>query len=132
MRHRLSRNDMQALRKKEFSIETLSRYSFATTEGETYTITNLSEKVTVDAPSALTLTDGTKLSWKASPDAASYRVYRAVNSQASYELVAENITDTSFTYVPTDLEEGDQMTMRVTAVDANGYESKGVTILGFN
>ena len=33
MRHRLSRNDMQALREKEFSIETLSRYSFATTEG---------------------------------------------------------------------------------------------------
>ena len=33
MRHRLSRNDMQALRKKEFSIETLSRYCFATTEG---------------------------------------------------------------------------------------------------
>ena len=33
MRYHLPTNDMQAISGKEFSIETLSRYCFATTEG---------------------------------------------------------------------------------------------------
>ena len=103
--------------------------TFATVAGETYTFTNLSEKVTVDAPSALTLTEGTNLSWKASPDAVSYNVYRAVNSQPTYELIAENVTGTTYAYVPTDLKAGDQLILRVTAVNADGVESTGVRVI---
>jgi len=104
---------------------------FVTTKGETYTITNLSKRVTVEAPADLTLSGSFDLSWEPSSDAVSYRVYRAINSQATYELVAENITDTAYAYRPTDLNEGDQITLRVTAVDKNGVESAGITALGF-
>ena len=78
------------------------------------------------APAALTATENYELTWKASPDAVSYRVYRAVNDQATYELVADNVTETSYTYIPTDLQAGDQLILRVTAVNADGVESKGV------
>ncbi|MBO5868883.1 MAG: SGNH/GDSL hydrolase family protein, partial [Oscillospiraceae bacterium] len=63
------------------------------------------------------------------PDAATYNVYRAVNSQASYELVAEGVTGTSYTYIPTDLKAGDQLILRVTAVNADGVESTGVRVI---
>ena len=112
-----------------FTVDERDIITFATEAGETYTFTELTEKVTVDAPSALTLTDGSKLSWTASPHAATYNVYRAVNSQASYELVAEGITGTSYVYVPTDLKVGDQLILRVTAVNADGVESTGVRVL---
>ena len=103
--------------------------TFATVAGETYTITELTEKVVVHAPSALTLTNGTNMSWTASPDAVSYNIYRAVNSQPSYELIAAGVTGTSYAYVPTDLKAGDQLILRVTAVNADGVESTGIRAL---
>ncbi len=109
-----------------FTVNDRDVITFATTPGETYTITNLSERVTVEAPADLTLTNGTKLSWEASPDAVSYKVYRAVNSQGTYELVADKVTGTTYTYVPTDLKAGDQLILRVTAVNADGVESDGI------
>ena len=109
-----------------FTVENEDLITFATVEGETYTITNLSAKPNVEAPADLTYTDGTKLSWEASADAVSYKVYRAVNDQATYELIAENVTETSYTYAPTDLKAGDQLILRVTAVNADGVESKGI------
>ena len=108
-----------------FTVDDADQITFATVEGETYTVTGLQTKPEIDAPTNLIVTDGLKLSWTASPDAVSYRVYRAVNDQAVYELVAENITDTAYTYDPTDLAEGDQVIMRVTAVSADGIESDG-------
>lgn len=95
-------------------------------EGETYTITNLSAKPEVAALANLSVTADFQLSWKASPDAVSNKVYRAVNDQATYELVAENVTDTAYTYVPTDLNSGDQIILRVTAVNADGVESDSI------
>ncbi|MBR2311022.1 MAG: glycoside hydrolase N-terminal domain-containing protein [Oscillospiraceae bacterium] len=112
-----------------FTVDERDIITFATEAGETYTISELTEKVTVDAPSALTLTNGTNMSWTASPDAASYNIYRAVNSQASYELIAEGVTGTSYAYVPTDLKAGDQLILRVTAVNADGVESTGIRAL---
>ena len=100
--------------------------TFATTEGETYTITGLKAKPEVETPADLTITGSYNLSWEASKDAVSYNVYRAVNSQATYELVAENVTGTTYSYKPTDLAEGDQVIMRVTAVNADGLESEGI------
>ena len=108
-----------------FTVDHSDQITFATAKGETYTVTGLQAKPEIDAPTNLIVTDGLKLSWTASPDAVSYRVYRAVNDQAVYELVAENITDTAYTYDPTDLKEGDQLILRVTAANADGIESDG-------
>ena len=109
-----------------FTSEGSDMIRFATTEGETYTITGLGEKVVVEKPAELAVTDNFDLSWVASPDAVSYKVYRAVNSQATYDLIAENVTGTTYSYNPTDLNAGDQVTIRVTAVNANGVESDGI------
>jgi len=109
-----------------FTVDSADQISFATVKGETYTITGLAaapEKV--EAPADLTLTNGTQLSWKASADAVSYKIYRAVNDQATYELIAENVTGTTYTYEPTDLQKNDQLILKVTAVNADGVESDG-------
>ena len=109
-----------------FTVDNADQITFATVEGETYTITGLLAKPEVDVPADLTITDGFNLSWKASPDAASYKVYRAVNDQATYDLIAENVTGTTYRYNPTDLNSGDQVTIRITAVNADGVESDGI------
>ena len=109
-----------------FTVDNADQITFATTEGETYTITGLQAKPEVETPADLTITDGFNLSWKASKDAVSYKVYRAVNSQATYDLIAENVTGTTYSYNPTDLNDGDQVILRVTAVNAEGVESAGI------
>ena len=108
-----------------FTVDNEDQITFATTEGETYTITGLQAKPAVAPVANLTITDGCNLSWTASADAVSYKIYRAVNDQATYELVAENVTETVYTYTPTDLKAGDQLILRVTAVNADGVESDG-------
>ena len=69
------------------------------------------------------------MAWEASPDAVSYKVYRAVNDQATYELIAENVTGTTYAYNPNDLKSGDQLILRVTAVNADGVESEGTRVI---
>ena len=86
---------------------------------------DLQAKPEVQPPADLTVTDQLRLSWTASPDAVSYRVYRGVNDQETYELIAENVTETTYSYNPTDLKTGDQLILRVTAVNADGIESDG-------
>ena len=80
----------------------------------------------METPADLTITNGFNLSWKASADAVTYKVYRAVNDQATYELIAEDVTGTTYSYNPTDLNSGDQVTIRITAVNADGVESDGI------
>jgi len=80
----------------QFTVDSDDQISFATVAGETYTVTGLQAKPHVAAPADLTWSN-TQLDWKASEDAASYKIYRAVNNQASYELVAENVTETTST-----------------------------------
>jgi alpha-L-fucosidase 2 len=108
-----------------FTVDNDDQITFATVEGETYTITGLQAKPEVEAPADVTIANGV-ISWKASPDAVSYKVYRAVNDQATYELIAENVTGTTYSYNPTDLKTDDQLIIRVTAVNADGVESDGV------
>ena len=108
------------------TVDNIHQITFATTKGETYYITGLQAKPHVEDAADLTVTGGYKLSWKASPDAVSYNVYRAVNDQATYELVAQNVTETTYAYTPTDLKYGDQLILRVTAVNADGVESSGI------
>ena len=101
--------------------------SFATTAGETYTITGIpAHTPNLAAPTALTLAaSGSKmdLSWTASEGAVSYNVYRAINDAPSYELVEDGITGTTYTYEPADIRGADRVTMRVVAVAADGTES---------
>jgi alpha-L-fucosidase 2 len=108
-----------------FTVDDADQITFATVEGETYTITGLQAKPDVQPPANLTVTEDLQLSWTASPDAVSYKVYRAVNDQATYELIAENVTETTYSYNATDLKAGDQLILRVTAVNTDGVESEG-------
>jgi len=112
-----------------FTVDSADQITFATVKGETYTVTGLQAKPEVNAPVNLTVTDGVNLSWTASSDAVSYKVYRAVNDQATYELIAENVTETAYSYDPADLKEGDQLILRVTAVNADGIESAGTRMI---
>ena len=114
-----------------FTVDSADQITFATVEGETYTITNLSAEPKVAMPADLTVTEEFNLSWTASPDAVSYKVYCAVNDQATYELVAENVTETNYTYVPNDLKIGDQVILRVTAVNVDGVESDGIRVISW-
>ena len=45
------------------------------------------------------------------------------------ELVAENVTETAYAYEPTGLQKGDQVILRVTAVNADGVESNGIRVI---
>ena len=109
-----------------FTVDSDDQITFDTLEGETYHITGLEAKPEVEVPADLTITDGFHLAWKASPDAVSYKVYRAVNDQATYDLIAENVTDTTYSYNPSDLKSGDQVVLRITAVNADDIESEGI------
>jgi len=108
--------------------EGTDRIRFATSEGETYTITGISPTVKVAAPSGLTIAAAGStmdMSWTASADAVSYNIYRAVNDAPTYEQVATGITSTSYTYTADDITGADRVTMRITAVGASGRESVG-------
>ena len=115
-----------------FTVDNADQITFATVKGESYTVTGLQAKPKVAAPADLAATENYELTWKASPDAVSYRVYRAVNDQATYELVADNVTGTIYDYNPTDLQIGDQVILRVTAVNADGVESDGIRTVTWN
>ena len=111
-----------------FTAEGTDLIRFATTEGETYTVTGISAAVKVAAPTALTVTASgstMNLSWNASGDAVSYNIYRAVNDDANYEQVATGVTGTAYTYTASDVTGADRVTMRVTAVGESGRESVG-------
>lgn len=106
--------------------------SFDTTQGETYFITGFAAKETVAAPSGLTaeLVNGgeAKMEWNSSSDAASYNLYKAVNNDAIYTKIADDITGTSYVYnIPTG-DRNQRTTYRVTAVSESGKESDGVLV----
>lgn len=112
-----------------FTADSADQITFATVKGETYYITGLQAKPVVEDATELTVSGNFDLAWKASPDAVRYNVYRAVNDQAAYQLIAENVTETAYAYKPTDLTVGDQVILRVSAVNADGVESDGVRVI---
>ena len=103
---------------------------FETEAGESYSISEIpSHTPGMDAPDKLSLQkEGASvfLAWEPVENAASYNLYRAVNDVPSYELIAEGVADLSYTYSADDLA-GNRVTFRVTAVSADGTESRGVT-----
>jgi alpha-L-fucosidase 2 len=105
-----------------------------TTKGQTYVVTDIPAYAPVTAPSTLKIVEDVKnqveLSWTASADAASYNLYRVLGNAPDYELIASAIKDMDFVYEAPDLKQIDQMTLKVTAVRADGRESdEGATVI---
>lgn len=99
--------------------------TFDTEKGETYIIAGFAKKVKPAAVENLTadceFLGETKLSWTASSDATSYKVYIARESDATYTLLGTTVGNT-YTYTPATLENS-RLTFAVTAVNAAGVES---------
>ena len=74
---------------------------FDTAKGQSYTISGLPFRAAVQDASNLTLNVNPdkqlEVSWKASPDAVSYNIYRAEESSAVYERYAEGVAGVSYT-----------------------------------
>ncbi|MCO8124251.1 glycoside hydrolase family 95 protein, partial [Stieleria sp. TO1_6] len=112
----------------DFTAKGTDQVSIETSKGLAYVVTDIPTYIPVAAPSNLVIgNDNTinqvELSWTASSDAASYKLYRAVGNAPNYELIASEIADTHFVYKACDLTQVDQMTFKVTAVRADGRES---------
>ena len=107
--------------------------SIETTKGITYIVTDVPVYIPVQAPSNLKIDKDIEkshitLSWTDSTNAKSYNVYRAIANAPSYELIASDISNTSFVYKALDEKEVKQITFKVKAVRADGRESdKGAT-----
>ena len=101
--------------------------SFDSVKGETYVITSIPAKTTTRPATNLQLrrVGGAEVSfsWTASPDAVAYNLYRAEGSSPTYDLVASNITGTSYNYAADAIMYGEQYTFCLKAVGANGRES---------
>ena len=106
----------------EFVASGTDQVSIKTTKGQTYVVTQIPAFVSVAAPTDLKI-ENLKLSWTASADAASYKVYRVVGNAPGYELISSEVASTEFVYKATDSEQTKQMIFKVTAVRADGRES---------
>ena len=115
--------------KVEFVAEGTDQVSIETKKGKIYVVTQIPVYTPVIVPSNLEIDDSNKmdeiaLSWKGSTDAKSYNLYRAVANAPSYELVATDIVEPHFVYKAFDLNKLEQVTLKVTAVRADGRESR--------
>ena len=102
--------------------------SIETTKGTTYIVTNIPVLIPVKAPSNLKIDKDIEkshitLSWTGITNAKSYNVYRAIANAPSYELIASDISTTSFVYKAQNAKEEKQITFKVKAVRADGRES---------
>ncbi|MBE7051152.1 MAG: hypothetical protein E7395_01085 [Ruminococcaceae bacterium] len=99
--------------------------SFATTQGAEYTISSIPavNKVNPASDFSANVVDGkVKLTWSSSSNASSYNVYKAEGNVPDYTFVA-NTKDLSYGF--NEIEDyTERVTYAVTAVDANGKESK--------
>lgn len=116
-------------KKVDFIVKGTDMVSIQSTKGQTYVVTNIPVHKLVSAPSDLKLKQDKNrkqvtLSWTASADAKTYNVYRAVGSAPDYELIASGVKGNDFQYKASDLKQAKQVTLKVTAVRADGRESK--------
>ncbi|MGJ8634335.1 MAG: glycoside hydrolase family 95-like protein, partial [Luteolibacter sp.] len=118
----------------DFVAKGTDQVSIKSAKGETYVITEIPAYVSVAAPSELEIdkngADQVTLSWKGGGEDVSYNLYRAVGNAPDYELVASKIAGTDYVYKAKDLKDNEQMTLKVTAVRADGRESsQGATAI---
>ncbi|MCM2374900.1 glycoside hydrolase family 95 protein [Aporhodopirellula aestuarii] len=114
--------------KVEFTDEGPDQVSIETAVGQVYVITDIPASHPVAAPSNLTIDsdsaeDRVAITWTGNADAASYNLYRAVGNAPGYESIASKIHGTEFVYKVSDLPQIKQMTLKLTAVRADGCES---------
>jgi len=120
--------------KADFTAKGSDQVRIETAKGQTYVVTDIPVCIPVTAPSNLMIVKDVKnqieLSWTGSADAASYNLYRAVGNAPAYERIASDIAGTNFVYKAPNLEQIDQMTLKVTAVRADGRQSyEGATVI---
>jgi hypothetical protein len=97
--------------------------AFDTEAEHSYLITDIPRVFVPKKPDGLEITDkdgGALISWQASEGAVSYSVYRAVESESEYTLVASKITANELLVDKI----GKQVTYAVTAVSDSGRESR--------
>ncbi len=108
-----------------FTAEGNDLITFKTEVGKEYTISSIPSAKIVAPVEELkaTVTDSeTILTWEASEDAVSYRVYVALNDEATYILVTE--VETLSYVVGEEKASADRATYAVTAVNKDGRESR--------
>jgi alpha-L-fucosidase 2 len=108
--------------------------SFPSQAGGVYQITNIPVIQKVAAPSELTAklqSNGkVQLEWEKSADAVSYKVYGHFKEDApDYRLIASDVSAPSYVFEGSDLQADKHGIFRVTAVDKNGRESRGVRVV---
>ncbi len=117
----------------DFTVTGSDLISIDSIKGEVYVVTELPEFTATTAPSDLTIKANGRsrieLSWKATDDAESYNLYRAVGNAPDYELVEAGIKAPSFAYNPSDLKGVAQMTLKVTALKGPRESNKGATTI---
>jgi alpha-L-fucosidase 2 len=119
----------------DFLARSSDQVSIKTSVGQTYVVFDIPVSTPETAPSNLKIDrdvqgDQIELSWTGSADAAFYKLYRAVGNAPDYELIASDVTGTEFVYEAPDLKQADQITLKVTAVRADGRESvEGATVI---
>ena len=100
--------------------------SFDTEAGETYIVFGFTKQTKPESVSGLTIEaeflSKSTLTWSASSNAVAYNVYVAKESAADYTLLTTT-KNTAYVYTPEELENA-RLTFAVTAVNAQGVESK--------
>ena len=110
-----------------FSVTGKDIITFDTTAGETYIISGFKKVVAPGAPYKLSYTRANfgdfNLAATAVEGAVSYNLYTAVENEPTYTL-AQTSSKPHFTYSPTEENKNSRTTFAVTAVNADGVESK--------
>ena len=113
--------------KVDYTAVASDRISFDTEIGETYIISGFSKVEAPDAPETLDYTrvrfEEFNLNWTPTETAVKYNVYVAIENAPDYTLIAKT-SDTYASYIPTKENENARMTFAVTAVNADGIESR--------
>jgi fibronectin type 3 domain-containing protein len=106
---------------------------FETSPGEINQVTAIPVYRKIAAPSNLKINNlpgsgKITLSWDASPDAGTYRVYKYVTNSPDYKLIQSGVKTNSFESLIPEKKKNDRWIFRVTAVDKTGRESTDVNL----
>ena len=100
-------------------------------KGKKYTFTKIPPFTPLERPQDLKIAKGKSigLTWKSKEK--TFNIYRAVGSAPDYELVEAGVEGNSYSYIPKDLGDIEQMTLKVTAVKGATESQKGATAVWF-